>query len=514
MHDISSTTAPLHPGVLLRETPERAVPVASGVGKPALPPPSSEFLVMFVLAMDAVAVVAALFFASGNDHHVHFHSVIYEILVGRFSGYILVGMVLYLIVIGVLEGYHRQHFFSYTRQLHIVLKACSQWLVAFLALSLAFKLDHAISRYFFVFAFFNSLVALSAWRLAFCHFMLESKWQQVFRKQVLVIGWSKESHSLFERIRRDPGHAYDVIGCTPSAHGKFWVTPPREVHILGDYNSVPDIIRERRPNIAIMADLDPVMGEIIALANLCMRENVQFKVIPSYFQTLSSGLHLEHVSGVPVLGVSKLPLDHVFNRIVKRAIDVVGSIVGLVLSAPLVFIFGILSRRESPGPIFYSQSRSGLGCKEFRIVKLRSMKLDSDKIPDAAPPPEAESVGYGIVFTKPNDPRCLKIGGFMRKWNIDELPQFWNVLMGDMSLVGPRPERTEYVETLREEITHYNARHFAKPGLTGHAQVNGLRGNTDLTARLKYDLYYLENWSVLLDFYIMFRTFLRQKNAY
>jgi exopolysaccharide biosynthesis polyprenyl glycosylphosphotransferase len=262
-----------------------------------------------------------------------------------------------------------------------------------------------------------------------------------------------------------------------------------------------------------MADLDPVMGEIIALADLCLRENVQFKVIPSYFQTLSSGLHLEHVSGVPVLGVSKLPLDHMFNRIVKRIIDVVGAIVGLILSAPIILVFGILIRRESPGPVFYSQSRSGLGGEAFRIRKLRSMKLDSDKV-TTTPDPALESVGYGIVFTNKDDPRCLKIGSVMRKWNIDELPQFWNVLVGDMSLVGPRPERTEYVLTLREEITHYNARHFAKPGLTGHAQVNGLRGNTDLTERLKYDLYYLENWSVFLDFYIMFRTFLKQKNAY
>jgi exopolysaccharide biosynthesis polyprenyl glycosylphosphotransferase len=475
-----------------------------------LPAPSSESLVMFVLLMDAAVIIASLFLAAVNDGLFHSHR---EGLIGRFSGHILVGTVLYLIIIGAHEGYNRRNFFSYVRHLHVVVKASSQWLVAFLALSLAFKLDHAISRYFFVFGFLNSLAGLSICRLAFCRFVIESKWQAAFRQQVLVVGWSRESQSLFERIKSDAGHAYEVIGCTPSAHGKFWVTPPREVPILGDYNSLPDIMAGRQPHVAIMADLDPVMGEIIALANLCLRENVQFKVIPSYFQTLSSGLHLEHVSGVPVLGVSKLPLDGIFNRIVKRAIDVVGAIVGLIISAPIILIFGILIRRESPGPIFYSQWRSGLGGSAFRIYKLRSMKLDSDRV-DVPPAPGLESVGYGIVFTNQNDPRCLKIGAVMRKWNIDELPQFWNVLIGDMSLVGPRPERTEYVQTLREEITHYNARHFAKPGLTGHAQINGLRGNTDLTARLKYDLYYLENWSVLLDLYIMFRTFLKQKNAY
>jgi exopolysaccharide biosynthesis polyprenyl glycosylphosphotransferase len=470
-----------------------------GAGAP-LPAPSSEFLVLLALVMDALAILAGLFLATSGDRHVAWQSAARDILLGRFSVPILLGTVLYLIIIGVLDGYNRQHFFSSSRNLHLVFKASCRWLVAFLALSLALKLEPTISRYFFVFAFLNTWVFLSAWRLAFCHLLVESKWAVAFRKRVLVVGWSKESDTLFEKILRDTAHSYEVIGCTPSAYGKFWVPPPSQIKVLGDYNSLPEILRERQPDIAIMADLDPVMGEIIALANLCLRENVQFKVIPSYFQTLSSGLHLEHVSGVPVLGVSKLPLDHIFNRIVKRAIDVVGAIVGLIISAPVIFVFGILIRRESPGPIFYTQPRSGLGGKDFRIYKLRSMKLDAD--------------AYGLVRTSKDDPRCLKVGAVMRKWNIDETPQFWNVLVGDMSLVGPRPERSEDVATLKDEITHYNARHFARPGLTGHAQVNGLRGNTDLTARLKHDLYYLENWSVFLDFYIMLRTFLKQKNAY
>jgi exopolysaccharide biosynthesis polyprenyl glycosylphosphotransferase len=470
------------------------------VAPPSLPAPSGEFLVLLTIAIDAISVMTALFFATTSDKHIDYHSVIPEILVGRFSTYILTGSILYLVTLCFSGAYKRQNFFSSARTLQMVFKSTCRWMVVFLALSLAFKLQPPISRYFYVWSFLNSWVFLSAWRLAFCHFLIESKWNVAFRKQVLIIGWSKESDILFDKILRDPGHAYEVIGCTPSAYGKFWVSPPSQVTVLGDYNSLPEIIREHQPSVAIMADLDPVMGEIIALANLCMRENVQFKVIPSYFQTLSSGLHLEHVSGVPVLGVSKLPLDHVFNRIVKRAIDVAGAVAGLLISAPIIFLFGIMIRRESPGPIFYTQPRSGLGGKDFRIYKLRSMKLDAD--------------ANGLVRTSKDDPRCLKVGGFMRKWNIDEVPQFWNVLIGDMSLVGPRPERSEDVATLKGEITHYNARHFARPGLTGYAQINGLRGNTDLTARLKYDLYYLENWSVFLDFFIMVRTLLKQKNAY
>jgi exopolysaccharide biosynthesis polyprenyl glycosylphosphotransferase len=484
------STLPIR-GAMSDATPGKAV---------AVPPPSAEFLVLLTFAVDLLMIAAALVCATSSDKHLEWRNVASDIFRGQYSTYILTGVAVFMLTLGYLGAYSRQRFFSSTRSLQVVMKSTCAWLVIYLALSLAFKFQPPVSRYFFVFSFLNSLVFLSAWRLTFCYLLLESKWNVAFRKKAIVVGWSKESDILFDKILRDPGHAYEVIGCTPSAHGKFWVRPPSQVPIMGDYHSLQEIMEDHQPDIVIMADLDPMMGEIIALANLCVRENVQFKVIPSYFQTLSSGLHLEHVSGVPVLGVSKLPLDHMFNRIVKRTVDVVGAVVGLILSAPIIAIFGYLIRRESPGPIFYSQARSGMGGKSFNIYKLRSMKLDAD--------------AKGARFAVANDPRCLKIGGFMRKFNVDEVPQFWNVLIGDMSLVGPRPERTENVKTLKGEITHYNARHFARPGVTGYAQVNGLRGNTDLTARLKYDLYYLENWSVFLDFYIMVRTFLKQKNAY
>jgi exopolysaccharide biosynthesis polyprenyl glycosylphosphotransferase len=463
------------------------------------PAPSAEFLVLLTLAVDALLIVTALVFASVSDHALPLRDALPQALTGRLSSYILIGSLLYLVTLGYTGAYNWKHFFSSSRTLQTVFKTTCGWLVIFLALCLAVKLQPPVSRSFFVWAWLNTWVFLSAWRLGFCHFLLESGWSAAFRQKAVVVGWSKESDILFDKILRDPGHAYDVIGCTPSAQSKFWVRPPSQVPILGDYSALPEILRDHQPDIAIMADLDPVMGEIIALADLCVRENVQFKVIPSYFQTLSSGLHLEHVSGVPVLGVSKLPLDHVFNRIAKRAVDVLGAIVGLILSAPIIATFGILIRRESPGPIFYTQPRSGYGGKIFNIYKLRSMKLDAD--------------ANGLVRTVKNDPRCLKVGALMRKWNIDEVPQFWNVLVGDMSLVGPRPERSEDVDTLKSEITHYNARHYARPGLTGYAQVNGFRGNTDLTARLKYDLYYLENWSLFLDFYIIVRTLFTRKNA-
>ena len=161
----------------------------------------------------------------------------------------------------------------------------------------------------------------------------------------------------------------------------------------------------------------------------------------------------------------------------------------------------ILIRREGPGPIFFKQIRTGRNGENFPIYKMRSMKVDAER-------------GTGAQWAVENDPRRLKIGATMREWNLDEIPQFWNVLIGDMSLVGPRPERPELIKQFERDIPHYNPRHEVRPGITGWAQVNGLRGNTSLVDRIQYDLYYIENWSLWLDIQIMFLTFFRRKNAY
>ena len=209
---------------------------------------------------------------------------------------------------------------------------------------------------------------------------------------------------------------------------------------------------------------------------------------------------MEPISGVPVLGVSALPLDCLSNRFVKRIIDIIGATVGLFLSIPLLAIFGALLNRESPGPIIYRQKRTGRNGRDFWMFKIRSMRLNAEQ--------------NGAQWAKENDPRRLKIGAIMRKWNIDEVPQFWNVLKGDMSLVGPRPERPELIAQFKHKVAHYHARHTCLPGMTGWAQVNGWRGNTSLEERIRYDIWYVENWSVGLDLRIMILTLLRNRNAY
>jgi lipopolysaccharide/colanic/teichoic acid biosynthesis glycosyltransferase len=186
----------------------------------------------------------------------------------------------------------------------------------------------------------------------------------------------------------------------------------------------------------------------------------------------------------------------------KRVMDLVGASVGLLVSAPLLAIAALLVQRESPGLVFFAQERVGRNGKRFKMLKLRTMR------PDAA---ESDHVNQS---TQRNDPRVLRVGSIIRKWNIDETPQFWNVLRGDMSLVGPRPERTYHTSYLRDEIRHYNVRHTVKPGMTGWAAVNGWRGDTNLSERIRFDLDYIERWSVMFDGYIMLLTFTRNSNAY
>jgi exopolysaccharide biosynthesis polyprenyl glycosylphosphotransferase len=224
-------------------------------------------------------------------------------------------------------------------------------------------------------------------------------------------------------------------------------------------------------------------------------------MVPDLFGVLTSKVSVQHIGDVPLIGVSKWPLDLFWNRVIKRAEDVVGATIGLLVSAPVIAMAAVLIRRSSPGPAFYRQIRCGEAGREFTIYKLRTMRDNAED-------------DTGPRWAVEDDPRRTRVGAFLRRHNLDELPQFWNVLKGNMSLVGPRPERPHFVEQFKEDISRYMWRHVYKPGMTGWAQINGLRGNTDIGERIKYDLYYLENWSLAFDFKILVQTLVKTDNAY
>jgi exopolysaccharide biosynthesis polyprenyl glycosylphosphotransferase len=461
--------------------------------------PSSDWIVFLVFAGDFVAIAAAFVLTVINRHYIDF-GLRRGFIPADYLRYVSFSAVLYVFLLQFVGGYRKCLILDKVLTIRIIFKSSLIWALAFVGLTFVPGTHVYISRAFSFWAFVNSFIFLCTWRLAFRRLLFEKCWAGLLKQRILVVGWSKESDAMSKQMRHHYAHPYEIIGCTPSAHGKFWVTPPKDVPVLGDYNSTAELLAMYEPEVLILADLDPVMGEIVALAELCIRENVQFKVIPSYFQVFASGLHLECISGVPIMGVSKLPLDHLHNRLLKRIFDIIGGMIGLIISVPIIAIFGYLVYRESPGPIFYRQKRMGRGGRLFEICKIRSMRLDAEK--------------NGAQRAVANDDRRLAIGAVMRKWNIDEVPQFWNVLKGEMSLAGPRPEILGLIPELKGQIRHYGARHYVNAGMTGWAQIHGLRGDTDLSERIRLDLYYVENWAIWLDIYILLKTFFVRANAY
>ena len=381
----------------------------------------------------------------------------------------------------------------------LILRGTFFWLLLFLSVSLILKFEPAISRIFVATSCLTTLAMMLGWRFLFYEALSRSEWRDRIMQRIAVIGWSEEAARLVEAIRTDQNHPYDVYGVVSTATS---ATPAgASERCLGSFEALDDVLARHLVDIAVVADLDLTRNQLLAAASICERRYVDFKVIPSFFQIFVSNLRMQTVSGVPLLGVERIPLHNLLNRFVKRTVDILGSLVGLVVSLPIMGVLAALVRRESPGPVIYPQVRTGLHGGTFTIYKLRSMRIDAEK--DSGP-----------AWAVEGDARRLKIGAFMREWNLDELPQFWNVLIGDMSLVGPRPERPELIAQFEEEVPHYNPRHEVRPGITGWAQVNGLRGNTSLEERIRYDLYYIENWSLWFDLQIMLLTFTRRQNAY
>jgi Undecaprenyl-phosphate glucose phosphotransferase len=275
------------------------------------------------------------------------------------------------------------------------------------------------------------------------------------------------------------------------------------VPVLGRVDDIPELTETQEIDEVIVVMPEATHHEILKVVSKCDRASVAIKVFPNVFQIMATEVSIGDLGGLPLLTVRDTALQG-WRLTVKRVVDAVGSAVGLVLLSPLMMLLAILIKLESAGPVFYTQERMGLDGKSFMMLKFRSMRADA----------EAQT---GPVWATPDDDRRTRLGAFIRRVSIDELPQLINVLIGDMSLVGPRPERPVFVEQFKQTIPRYMDRHREKAGITGWAQVNGLRGDTSIIERTKYDLWYTENWSLALDFRILARTISNifvDRNAY
>jgi exopolysaccharide biosynthesis polyprenyl glycosylphosphotransferase len=381
----------------------------------------------------------------------------------------------------------------------IIVRATFFWFLIFFSISFILKFEPSVSRIFAATACGTTLVAMFVWRYAFFHLLKRSRWRERIIQRVVVIGWSDEAARLARAILHDNNHPYQVYGIVTTGEGEPGGTNGER--ILGPLAELNSIVERDSIDIVVVADLSLPKERLLEIVSACERHYIAFKIIPSVFQIFVSNLRMDTISGVPLMGVEALAIWDVTNQLCKRLFDVAGASIGLALSAPVMLVMAFLIKHESPGPVVFRQVRTGRHGRPFVIYKLRSMNLDAEK-------------DTGARWAVPSDPRRLKIGAFMRRWNLDELPQFWNVLIGDMSLVGPRPERPELIAKFEKDIPHYNPRHEMRPGMTGWAQVNGLRGNTSLTERIRYDLYYVENWSLWFDLHILLVTLFRWQNAY
>lgn len=322
------------------------------------------------------------------------------------------------------------------------------------------------------------------------------------QRHVLMVGYSRAAEQYIDRVKSNPQWGYVVCGILDDNIERG--TEYRNVKVIGTIEDLGIILPENKlDEIAITLSL----GEYAKLERIvyqCEKSGVHTKFIPDYNNVIPNRPYTEDLQGLPVINIRHVPLTNTFNMIIKRAVDIFGATVAIILFSPIMLITAILVKLTSKGPLIYSQERVGLHNKPFKMWKFRSMEVQ---------PPSEEKT----KFTVKNDPRVTGIGKFIRKTSIDELPQLFNVLRGDMSLVGPRPERPYFVEKFKEEIPRYMVKHQVRPGLTGWAQINGYRGNTSIRKRIEYDLYYIENWTMGLDFKIIFLTFFKgfiNKNAY
>lgn len=321
-------------------------------------------------------------------------------------------------------------------------------------------------------------------------------------KHILMVGYSRAAEEYIDRLMDNPQWGYVVCGILDDhipAGTKY-----KGVKVLGRLGNLEVILPENKlDEIAISLSLKDYehLENIVAV---CEKSGVHTKFIPDYNSLIPSKPYTEDLMGLPVINIRYVPLTNTGNILVKRIMDIVGSLVGIVVTAPIMLITAMLIKLTSPGPVIFKQERVGLHNKPFHMYKFRSMELQ--------PPGEERR-----AWTVRNDPRVTPLGKFLRRTSLDELPQLFNILRGNMSLVGPRPERPLFVQKFREEIPRYMVKHQVRPGLTGWAQVNGLRGNTSIRKRIEYDLYYIENWSVWFDLKIILMTFFTgfiNKNAY
>jgi len=408
--------------------------------------------------------------------------------------------VFFLLAFRILGLYVRPQVGTFTNRIPRCIRGTGAGILLSAVLGFAIKTDPPFSTHVVAVSFFtiSFLVILERYILYRIEWNLAR--HRPGRNRVIIVGTDAVASRLSQIIKREHMLRSRIIGYVHTDETETDKDVPKDL-IMGTLSELETLVDAHNPDQIILTSSAPGRDRMLEIMLLCERNLIEFNMVPDVFSLMTTSMDVQTLDDIPLLGMRRWPLDILWCRLMKRAEDIVGALIGLILAAPIVAVAAVLIKKASPGPVFFSQDRCGEKGKKFMLHKLRTMHVDAEK-------------DTGPVFASQNDSRRTAIGATLRRYNLDELPQLWNVLRGEMSLVGPRPERPHFVEQFRTDVSRYMWRHVSKPGMTGWAQVNGLRGDTSIEQRVKYDLYYLENWSLALDFKILLKTFFASQNAY
>lgn len=396
--------------------------------------------------------------------------------------------------------YRPRRISSHLSEFFDVAKASTLALIIIIATAF-FTRKYEMSRLVFLYFWVISIVALSMSRLIFRESLRFFRRKGYNQRYAIIVGAGDLGVRVAKKIKGNPWTGIDILGYLDD-----YKAVGKEIEgekVIGRVSDIDNILNSHDIDQVFIALPVRAYKRLIYVVDRLKDKMVNVRIIPDIYQALTLNASIEEFDGLPLINLTDTPM-YGWNVIVKRFTDIVCSSIAIIITAPIMSIISAVIKLTSPGPIFYRQERMGLDGKTFNILKFRSMKVDAE-------------LQTGAVWAQENDPRRTKFGTFLRKTSLDELPQFFNVLKGDMSIVGPRPERPVFIEEFRKNIPGYMLRHKMKAGITGWAQVKGWRGNTSLEKRIECDLYYIENWSVWLDMKIMWLTVwkgLVNKNAY
>lgn len=427
-----------------------------------------------------------------NESHYHLSEVV---------KYLIVLVPVYLILYSECGLYKPKRGTGRRMELWNLFKANALGL-AFFALALYLAREFDLSRKFLP-VFFICNIAFDFIFRSIVSAVLRAGRKKGFNlKHVLVVGYSRAAEGYIDRVMANPQWGYFIHGVLDDnmAAGTIY----KKVKVIGAIDALPIYLSDNTLDEIVITLSIEEYSKLKKIVSVCEKSGVHTKFIPDYNDIIPTVPIFEDLDGLAAINIRNVPLNNMLNRFVKRSIDMIGASAALLVFGIPMAIVAVIIRRTSPGPVIFSQIRIGLHNSEFKMYKFRSMEVQTQTKEQKA-------------WTVAGDPRVTKIGRFIRKTSIDELPQLFNVLKGDMSLVGPRPERPYFVEKFKEEIPRYMIKHQVRPGMTGWAQVNGYRGDTSIRRRIEHDLYYIENWTLGFDFKILVLTVFRgfiNKNAY